>query len=214
MLSFHILSVQRLEYKVATAQTEREWRLKDKAWCAQWDTKHYDNIQKLMSKIREGNNHELINHFFNTLDKKYNDHHNSTFMGIPILDISYTEDICTYVGLALFIKSGYTIYTHIASGSGATTPTPFDTALVTEQARVAFTANGFIEPAGVQIRMASSFPTSTASHTVNEMCVANKSAISGQTILSRNIFTNNTITHTINNDIWTCAEVIEFVPIV
>jgi len=187
--------------------------LQDTHYLALWDKNDLPLIGKWQEKIRNGErNEELGKLFFKLLDSKYNDHHPNPEPLDLAVDKKY---LLTWNGIGKFCRlitrQDSTTFTHVAVGTGATVPQPYDIALVSEASVIDFASNGFFDGAGTSIRYAGTFGSGVPSNTFKESLVRNQATSTGSTVMCRNIFPTNPISHTSGNSGFTCAGTIEFI---
>lgn len=188
--------------------------VKDTHYLSLWDKNDLPFIEKLQTKIRGTHDENLINQYFDILNKKWNDHHPTP----EPLDLSVDEKyIMTYKGLAKFCRlitrQDTTTFTHVAVGNGVLqVPMPFDDLLVAEQYVIPISVNGFLEASGTSVRYSGTFGANTVSDSYRESLVRNTSSAgsSGKIVMCIASFSDSPIVHTQGSTGFSCAGSIEF----
>ena len=189
--------------------------IKDTAYASLFDKKDLPYVYRLAEEVRATHNQDLVTEFNNTLEKKWNDHKPTIQIGnkdVELLQVSKADDLVLTVGINFLIDQilGTTVtrWLNLTSGIGTTAPTIADIGLVSGLVSVDMSLSGWREYASSSLRFGAIFGESTASGTVTECCV-----VAGTTLLNRNMFSNNPITHVANVTGYVISSVVEFVPV-
>ena len=188
--------------------------LKDTHYLTLWDKNDLPKVRKWQDRIRAGLEPSV--EFTDLLEDNLNDHRNLRIDPLKVaVDRKY---IMTWKGIAkicrLVTKQDTNTFTHVAVGTGSTTPQPYDSALVTEVTYIDFATNGFFDGAGVSIRYCGTFGESVATNTFTESIVRDQASPTNATVLCRNIFADIPIDHNSGSSGFSAAGIIEFIPIV
>ncbi len=191
--------------------------IKDTTYASLFDKKDLPYLYRLAEEVRATHNQYLVTEFNTTLEKKWNDHNPILEIGnkdIEILQVSKADDLVVTAGINWLIDQilGTTVirWQYLVSGTGTTAPTISDIG-VTGLTTVDMSLSGWREYAGSSLRFAAIFGESSAQGIVTECDIAHNGP--PVTILNRNVFSNNSITHTVNVTGYVISSIVEFVPI-
>ncbi len=192
--------------------------MKDTTYSVLFNKSDIPYLQRYASKIRLTHDKRLMDDFNLASQRIWDDHRNNISIDgdITPIQVSKADDLIVNVGIARFIDATLvpaSLLAWVGVGTGTTAVSAGQTTLVTQVgSRVDATASGWLERAGVTLRIASIFGETFTSATINECGIF--TASSGGTMFNRNMFSNAPITHTINITGFVISSIIEFVPIV
>jgi hypothetical protein len=193
--------------------------IKDTAYAALFDKKDLPSLYKLMETVRITHDQTLVDDFNLKCQKKVDDHNPILEVGnqkIEFEQVSKSDDLVVIGGINLLIDQilGTSVVRWIAIkiGTGTAAPTTADTVLATNFGNgVNMQVQGWTEYASSSLRFAAIFGETSATVTVNESAIST-SILTG-TLLNRNVFSNNPISHIINTTGFVISSIIEFVPV-
>lgn len=204
-------------------QLERQHELmlkygpKDVCYAANWQPQDLIHIQKMCARKIESE----IDHFYKQQEKRWNDHINTVLeLGnahIPVEEVSKAGDIVTIQGLQFccrqIINSGLASWRYHGVGNSTIEARTYQQRLYGEtepRADMTQAPQGSITRVSQNIRAIGIFPSTFPTITVRESAVFN--VVSGYTgtMLNRQGFSTNPITHTVNVSPFTVATDITF----
>lgn len=164
---------------------------------------------------------ELVDAMINLIESRTNDHHNATadlghdWLRVDPLDTTVGEDIVTFNGLnkllKIYIATATGPFKWVGRGTAASTPTPYSTALAAETgSRQDSTTTGFQDVKGSSLRVFSSYATTIATATMQQIGIFDAST-SG-IMLAIHDFGASGYSHTINVDSFSLGIIIDLVP--
>jgi len=198
---------------------------KDTCWAANWGEKDEPLLQKYFEKVatlgREDN--PMIVEFFDCMERAWNDHAGSLTLQdgrtLAVVDIAKTQDVPTIQGLQFsckqIITSGLAPWRYHGAGSSSLEPRAYQQRLYGEiepRADMTIAGQGSVTRQSQAIRFVGIFPASFPTITVVESAVFNSSTGYTGTMLNRETFPNNQITHTLNAAPFTLATDVNFTP--
>lgn len=165
---------------------------------------------------------KLADIMIDLVDRRNNDHHNATaelghdWLRVePINQPSFEEDMVTFQGLnkllRIYIGATTGVFKWVGRGTAAATVTPYTAALAAETgARQDASTTGFHEIKGTSIRLLSTFASTVATATMQQIAIFDGST-SG-TMLAIHDFGGSGFTHTVNVDAFSLGMVIDLIP--
>jgi hypothetical protein len=191
------------------------------------DTEKVNRYTAMLTSLYGKPEHEatyskLADCMIDLVERRHNDHHNAVaelghdWLTVePINTPAMEPDMVTFQGLnkllKIYIATASGIFKYIGRGTAAATPTPYTTALQTETGtRQDATTTGFHEVKGSSIRMFSSFASTTATATMQQVAVFD--ATTTGIMLAIHDFGGAGFTHTVNVDSFSIGMVLDFIP--
>jgi hypothetical protein len=165
---------------------------------------------------------ELADAIINMVQKRHDDHHNATaqlghdWLTVePINEVSMEPDMVTFQGLnkllKIYIATASGVFKYTAYGTAAATPTPYSTALATETGtRADSTTAGFHEVKGSSIRIFSSYASTIATATIQQVGIFD--ATTSGIMLAIHDFGGVGFVHTVNSNAFSVGMVLDFLP--
>jgi hypothetical protein len=203
--------------------------MKDHCYAALFDKKDMPLMYKFARKVRQQmaydkkhkieHNAILTDEFLCNCEKKWNDHDPTFEVGnqqVQFLQVSKADDLAVdggiqhYLNLILGVSS--TRLQYVGKGTSTVAPVAGQTALQAEiLPRVDIFQFGWSEVAGPSVRFAGLFGESVATITVNESGIfATPNA--GAAMFTRNMFSNDPISHIVDYTGFMLASIVELVP--
>jgi hypothetical protein len=194
-------------------------RPRDWAYLAEFSQEDLPALQEMVKHINETHDVKTIELFNSNCERVL--HGLDPDIGTPIpTGVLKTDDLTTNAGLQqcinIIIGTSSTRWQYMGLGSGGTTaPTTSQTDLVAAAAGgridMAASGRGWREAVGMKLFFGAIGNELAATFTYTELGVFNSS--SGGTMLNRNAFPDNGLTHTINRSASIISSVIEFCPV-
>ena len=213
-----------------TATPASPIKIVDKHFVLGWslaDTKKVEKYTEMLRSIYGKPEYavrysQLADIMIDLVQKRHNDHHNAVdelghdWLTVePINTPSMEPDMVTFQGLnkllKIYIATASGVFKFIGRGTAASTPTPYTTALATETGtRQDASTTGFHEVKGSSIRLFSSFASTIASATMQQVAVFDASTTG--IMLAIHDFGGIGFTHTVNVDSFSIGMVLDFLP--
>jgi hypothetical protein len=189
-----------------------------------WKIERYtDELRSLYGKPEhQARYSELADAVINMVQKRHNDHRCATaelghdWLKVdPINEVSMEPDMVTFAGLnkllKIYIATASGVFKYTAYGTAAATPTPYSTALATETGtRADSTTAGFHEVKGSSVRLFSSYASSVASATIQQVGIFD--ATTSGIMLAIHDFGGVGFVHTVNVNSFSIGMVLDFMP--
>jgi hypothetical protein len=200
---------------------------KDTCWAANWGEKDEPLLRKyfIKSATLGRENNPMVIHFFDQLERKWNDHHDGGILEIngqtfEIVDIAKTTDIPTIQGLQFccrqIINTGLAPWRYHGVGSSSIDARAYQQRLFVEtepRADMTVAAQGSATRVSQSMRFIGIFPASFPTITVRESAVFNNNTGYTGTMLNRQQFASTAIGHTLNAAPFTVATDVTFTPV-
>ena len=173
------------------------------------------SLYRLAQEIRLTHNQDLIDDFNNKCEQAWNDHPNN------FLNVSKADDLILTVGINQCIDQilgvSTTRWRYMRWNNSSTAPLITDTTLGGESGGFSKLACdmslfGWREFAGTTLKFGAIFGESVASDNIRECGISTVSIVGSGVLLNHNVFSANSITHTINVTGFVLTGIIEFVP--
>lgn len=188
--------------------------IKDTCYAAYFDKKDLPYLYKLAEKVRNTHDQSLVDDFNLKCEQKYNDHNPILGDNIQFLDLAKADDLVVTAGINLCIDQilGTSVvrWRWMMATNGSTTPTAADTSFTGIGTGVDMSLSGWREYASSSLRFAAIYGETLGSSATSEAAIMTGNGTG--TLLCRNIFTNYSLSHTVNTSGYVISTIIEFVP--
>lgn len=198
---------------------------KDTCWAATYRSQDEHLLRKYFVKSATlgDQDNPMIIEFFEQMERSWDDHISVLQIGsqhFEIMQIAKTTDIPTIQGLQFcckqIISTGMAPWRYHGVGNSTLEPRAYQQRLYGEtepRADMTIAGQGSATRVSQSMRFVGIFPTSFPTITVRESAVFNNVTGYTGTMLNRQVFASNPISHTVNGGAFTVATDINFTPV-